>query len=568
VNSTIMDRPVRRLGALIIALTLGSFLSCGAALADALELPPAALDSAADVSPTADPIADPVADPDIGEDMDVAPDLRLSVSFDDRPYAVGEPVPMTVIVTNVGDGLAYGPSVSFSSTELSISPDQWGEFGAPGARIEAGETKTVELVARGDRGHGSITVRIRMSVNRDKFPADNETTVQIALLPPPFASGDIDGVVFGDRNTNQTYDPGEQLSGVTVVLGLSSESPEPRTVTDTEGHFAFADVPSQEYRLTFYDAPDNWIIPHTRDVRVDGTDRSTGLKIRGTLRQSSVLSASIAFTGTGYQPGGQAQLRLTLTNSATSPIVGIKTSCGRSAGPGSEHLQLGSGWEQFAPDTAGVTVAAGRTRTFALAGTVPLTAAQFGRVHISCSFGTDELNSSGFPVAYDHRRVIGTLVTTKGRIYTYSPPGSAAQDVPNIKVDLIDPHTRTRVASSTTGPTGIVVFHQVPGGWYLVRVGGPWRVGLDHEVHTNMPCRGWYPACSVNWAVSVTPAPPPPAPGQPVPQGSDLAHTGADITRSSMAGAAMVTLGLMITLVSRRRRDQHDQVPNRPQLSP
>ena len=515
--------------------------------------------------------------------VDAVADLVIDVEFDDRTYLLDEEVPLTVTVTNTGDaaatavvGSVYSP---FPGPGFYVQSHLWGEFaGFPGSggTIDAGETVVIELVGSTQREGGRPVVTVSMSAANESDPTDNAETF-VLTIQPATVTGDLTGAIFGDLDGDDTYDAGEGLAGVRITL-FGGFGTSPTATTDAAGRFRFYYLASRVYSVSFEDVPGGWIVDYVQRLPFDGTNPVTDVVFQAVRPLTDRLEATIAFTADSYRPGDVANLRLTLSNTGTTAIEGIKEGCDRSGGEG-PHIELGPEWAELSRNGPGVTLAAGASRTFDLTGTVPQRAVEYGTVVVGCDFGPDGQPIDGFPTVSDYARVPAGVVDTYGWVYHdangdgVTQPGEEITDTP---VGLINPDTGAVVARDVTDAEGRVDFTGLPSGPYLIRVYGPWR--FEFEYDSGFRYFGTCGTCGGGWTLHMVPGPdvpepttppttppaPTPAPPSttaPAPQGGatpgggdGLADTGTSVTELTVVGLLAVALGMATVFLTRRRR--------------
>ncbi len=407
--------------------------------------------------------------------------LSISATVGAGPFLVGEQVPVQVRIANTGDTDALGVRVhayTISGSTVSIQYADLGDFAlpGPGATLPAGQERV--FTVRGDTWQWSGTPVVRFT-----FVQDNTTgayaDLSIPLRNPNSAKDTLAGLIYGDRNGNGAPDAGEELPRVHVNAYAYSESGplDLNATTGADGRFRFADLPVQVYTLHVTDEPDGWVVePSYSRVAVDGSGSAANLVLRGERPLTDQLSVTMKFTRALYQVGDRADIVVTLTNSGTTDLVGIKAGCDRSGGEGPElrDVALGDlGW-----DATGVTVPAGQSRAVTISGSVSAETAEYGAVGYPCDFGHREDVIDGRPQAYALARVPGPAVTVRMAYYHDRDndwTGDADEMIGGLAMDLTDAITGEIVAQGRTDARGRVRFDNVPSGPYKVRFRGSWR---------------------------------------------------------------------------------------------
>jgi LPXTG-motif cell wall-anchored protein len=377
----------------------------------------------------------------------------------------------------------------------------------------------------------------------------------------------VAGVVYADRNGSGTPDTGEGLAGVDVQLSETGADMG-RVKTDAEGRFRFADVSVRVYALSISDAPDGWVVEDEySQIVVNGSGSASNLTRRAVRPLTDVMSAAMRFTRDTYQVGDHADIEVTLTNSGTADVTGVKAGCDRSGGEGPElrDVRLGDlGW-----NTSGVTVPAGQTRTFTISGSVSEETVQYGAVGYACDFGPGE-SPRGHPAANALARVPGGPPADVRMAFYHDRDGDQIgrpdEMLAGVAIGLKDAISGAVVAKSRTNAEGRVVFEDVPPGPYQVRVYGPWKF-RDDGSHIVFAGSCW--TCQAeSWSVlvpasdvpeeDVAMALPAPADG---PNGGGagpdigLAQTGASVLGLIALGVLALAGGFGALVMSRRRTD-------------
>ncbi|WP_026454251.1 SdrD B-like domain-containing protein [Saccharomonospora iraqiensis] len=512
---------------------------------------------------------------------DAAPDLAVSATVPDQTYLIGDDVPVTVTISNVGDATAeevtghFGESDGF---EFFAQSDEWGEFDRfdDGGTLAAGESAELEVTGKIQDWDGRTGPELSVWVQApgDVGPGNDEATVALSVVPPS-TTGTIGGVLYGDANANDEVDPGEGLGGVELRIPRHG-SPEPgTTTTDADGSFAFTEVPAGVYTLRVTHGQTSWVVPATTDIRVDGSGQSTDLEIRGERPLSDVLGASIDFDDDTYAPGDLAHATITLTNDGSEPLTGIKAGCNR-AGSGL-HLDGTNTVEHFGDLAAdGVTVGAGETETFAVTGIVPDSAADNGYVPLICDFGPSPGYPDGYPSAYAYADVPGKTAEA-AVLLGQDRDGDRIIDedgyVADTTVGLLDPDTGEVIRTAVTDDDGRAEFGEMPVGLYRPAVYGPWRFADADDGNPVVRVSTWYDGAAQS--LTVVPGPDKPLPGEggdggenpitdeppepsleepPQDNSAGLASTGVNAVTLGGAGLAALLAGAGAVLLTRRRR--------------
>lgn len=183
---------------------------------------------------------------------------------------------------------------------------------------------------------------------------------------------------------------------------------------------------------------------------------------------TKTLHVSMKFTQTIYHAGDIAHLTVTLANSDSSPLRGVKATCPSQGFSPIELRGTGPGW---APLTNGVDLAAGETKTVDVWETVPSSAADYAAVRVGCSFGPNAPSPANIlPTAQAQAKVFGTPF-----YYSVWLFASGSGPIVNTKVYALDPDTRQIVGRAVTDGTGVLEFKGIPAGPYELYVVGPWQ---------------------------------------------------------------------------------------------
>ncbi|KAA2264879.1 LPXTG cell wall anchor domain-containing protein [Solihabitans fulvus] len=623
-----LGRVARRCGALALALSLGGALIAPAAFADpapsteqsaapsssAVAAPSSSAPSTGATSSSAPSSSAPSsgtpssgtassapsaeqssqsAPPKQPDALPTGAHVTLSAAVDtSHPVLVGDPISVTLTVTNTGTAAATevggwasgvsGSYVSYTSYDgfQATGPDDHG------VTIEAGASRVYHLIGKVSYwNQGLPRVRYTVNAHNDVRPyQDHVAELTLPIVDPASAKGTASGIVFGDRNGNGTFDEGEGLAGVEVAVSGTIGDHSPKAITDASGRFTIPNLPVQQYSLYVNQLPDGWIQPSgsgSTTVEVDGSDRSANLRLRTVRPLSDQLHAKLELDKDTYQPGDTAHVRITLSNTGTVTISGIR---GYFDGYGGapQHLRGYMDWTQFADNGPGVTLNAGETRVFDVTGTVPQESTKYGYVSVDAVFepGPGGPGPVGGPTVFVSAKVPGPHADKKLRIfydrndnYTLDP----GEEIANVKVGLVDPGSGNVVAKAMADAEGRVVFKDLPPGLYEVRVFGPWAYADQWKYAVvgtcTYQCQGeeymrFKPGPDVPETDVVPPAPVTQQPVQPVANVSDvaantakpaddtttLANTGASVIGLSVGGLAVLAAGLGAVLFARRRR--------------
>lgn len=424
------------------------------------------------------------------------PQLIISASAGDTPQLLGKPFPITLTLTNTTDQPLTKVTVwdeHLSGSRLSVQ-DWAGLGGSPqaGVTLDPGATRSFTITA--------VVWTWSQDVPHERFRGswDQPGDLVVPLLDPTTTHGSASGVVYGDRNENGAFDPGEGLPGAVASLyGAGSGSPLEAT-TDADGRFTFTGLPARRYSITTHSLPDGWIHDDVQqNVDVDGSDPGPAPQLRALRPFSEKLHVTGLFDRGTYQVGDTVQVTLTLANVSGADLHGISAGCDRAGS--SDHLL---GWDAWHDLTApgSVDLAAGETRTFTETGTVPADATTYGGFHAACDFGIDPGPIDGRPTVDLAAHVPAPPGTTGGVIY-HDDNGNYTVDpgepIAGTAVELVDRVDGSVTATGVSDAQGHVAFGTVPAGPYRVRVAGWREVDADGGGVSVGTC--WY--CGEDWAL-------------------------------------------------------------------
>jgi hypothetical protein len=181
--------------------------------------------------------------------------LHATASLDRTSYAPGDPVQVTVALTNTGStplsGITGECDRAGDSQQEIAGWKSWSDLMypasltfAPGETRTFTETGTVPAVANQYGGFGMDCDFGTVYGNPDGYPfVDLWARV-------PGTPADTDGRIYHDDNHNSTQDPGEAIADTAVSLVDAADGQVTVTgQTDSDGHFAFTAVPAGRYEL-------------------------------------------------------------------------------------------------------------------------------------------------------------------------------------------------------------------------------------------------------------------------------------------------------------------------------
>ncbi|MFF4599610.1 SdrD B-like domain-containing protein [Amycolatopsis sp. NPDC001319] len=395
--------------------------------------------------------------------------LVITASVDSGVHLVGKPFPITVTVHNASAETLTAISLYTDQNSGSyVSTDGWGDFGYPGATLAPDETRTLALnatVYSWGGGSPEFDITSTSIPSWDVQPAH----LSVPFVDPTTTTGTLHGVVYGDANGNNAFDPGEGLAGAPVrIYGDQTLD----TVTGADGSFTFADLPARYYQLFSTTLPDGWLFAEANGgFGVTGGDQN--VEVRAVRPLSDQFHATATLDRGTYAPGDQAQVTITLTNTGSQALSGISGWCDRLGGS-QQELQGWQSWTDLVYP-ASLTFAPGETRTFTETGTVPAVANQYGGFGVACDFGPETGGPDGYPSFDLWARVPGATATSSGWIYHddnknfTQDPGEAIADT---DVSLVDVISGSTTATGTTDADGYVTFTSVPAGRYELKADG------------------------------------------------------------------------------------------------
>jgi hypothetical protein len=420
--------------------------------------------------------------------------LIIAASVSDAPQLVGKPFPITLTLTNTTDQPLTKVTLwdeHISGSWLSIQ-DWAGLGGSPqaGVTLDPGVTRTFTITA--------IVWSWNSGVPHERFRGDwaQPGDLVVPMADPTTTRGTASGVVYGDRNENGAFDPGEGLPGAVAYLYGTGSGSQFEATTDAEGRFTFTGLPARRYGISTRPLPDGWVNDGTQSyLDVDGSDPGPAVQLRALRPFSEKVHATGSFDRDTYQVGDTVQVTFTLTNVSGGDVHGITGGCDRFGSD--DHLLGWTGWTDIVT-SSGFDLAAGQTRTFTETGTVPEAATTYGSFYLACDFEPNPGPGEG-PRVDLFAHVPAPPGTTGGVIY-HDDNGNFTVDpgepIAGTAVELVDRVDGSVTATTVSDAQGHVAFGSVPAGPYSVRVDG-WRPADDAADVAVGTCRN----CGQDWAL-------------------------------------------------------------------
>ena len=271
------------------------------------------------------------------------------------------------------------------------------------------------------------------------------------------------------------------------------------------------------------------------------------------------LTADLEFAKDTYARDEAPIVRVALTNSGDTPLIGIVANCDR-GGFGQSLDGRGPGWGDLAGD--GVTVSPHTTLVLQVTEPMPAAAYEYGYVGVGCDFGYKNVDDEHNPGDSDRAAVPGQHGDLEGDV------ADDESGIAGVRLVLVPENGGCAVAETKSDAAGHFAFRQVPVGNYDLYLFPPtgWHVQFDNPTSTYV-MGNWTGQMYIELAPGAAPAPTlpscPAAPAAPAPQGrtapvNELAETGASIATPVVIGALALLAGIGAVLVTRRRRPLED----------
>ncbi len=407
------------------------------------------------------------------EQQAASPDLKVSVKFDKREYANGEPLSITVTVRNAGDAAAN--QVRFASEPwlmyLTSGVDQL--ISRP--TLAPGESKTFKLGGVPQHYGGerlAYTLRAYVEGATDPTPNDNmsrdETTVVLNV-------GRVTGRLFQDKDGDGAVDEDEVLPNRRVKLtGGPAWYPAWESYSSSSGHFITADVPAGTYQafITGGGGDGEALKPGQFIVVKPGGHTEIDLQVVPALSRSLKV-VGYSFDKPEYRKGDRIAVSVTLLNTGTAPLNKVVAVCD----PENDPTTLdgtGDGWAEVSPDGEGLSIAVGQAKTFTVTDVVPDAAHIAGKVYFACAFSNDGRNAGGYGLGAGNpgltagANVVGAFGNVKGHL-----SGGASGENP-VKIVAINP-ANNRVLKTNTYYSYTWSMQDLPQGPVVLKVVGRWQ---------------------------------------------------------------------------------------------
>ncbi|WP_198681305.1 SdrD B-like domain-containing protein [Lentzea terrae] len=290
---------------------------------------------------------------------------------------------------------------------------------------------------------------------------------------PDTTKGDVNGVLYADKNRNGQQDPQEAIAGGKVeIFGDGSRH---ATTSDANGKFAFTGLVPGTYEPT-YQLAGGWAVHHTN---IDGdliqveANTITEVSARAERRYDEQLRATATLDRDSYQHSSNTTVRLSLTNTTDRPIDNIQAVCDREEVPNS--LGRVEGWNPLKGN--GLRLAPREQRTFVIVEEIPAAARQKGSVKLDCDFAPfADWNTDG-PVVHDEAAVTGgsgTYTMIVGRDQNVDNRIDPSEVVEWAEVVLLHPQSGVVVAQGRSDKAGRIEFTGLAMGDYRAVVLGGW----------------------------------------------------------------------------------------------
>lgn len=482
-------------------------------------------------------------------------DLAVTVAFEKDHYYAADDLTVTVTVTNNGTVPATHAVLGESGT-TPFGEYDWGVLSKRGQGVDLapGESVEVRATQRVAEYLDLLTLTVEVtSAEEEATPADNTATAEATMSK---RTGTVTITVYGDRDGDAHFDPGEGLGGVRVDAADRWQGR-----TDAAGRLVVRDVEEGLYSVSL-GLPTGWE-PDEPTVVVRAGETESYLRA---VRPSKALRSTITLDKGVYQVGDTIRERVTITNTGKTDLAGVTARCVEGGAP---NTLSGLGWGDLVHYLRpGVLIRAGETRVFEFTDVVPPGGRLYGFVTIRCWFSTAFKYDDG-PAVNARAEVPGGVGSTGGYLFVDRDDDlviDAGEPIVGAKLFLVADDGRV-ASRAMTDARGQFLFRDVVANNYEMRVAGPWRPRHDSSLRVGVfdaaTLEGMlYPMVAgptqpdLDAPRPTAPSTPPPTQAPPVPQAAprpaNLADTGASVVELSALGLLLVGAGTVLLFVRRR----------------
>jgi hypothetical protein len=191
----------------------------------------------------------------------ISESLRASMTLDRKTYAAGDTARLTVTLTNTGQypltGLQAGCDRLGTQFHLLVTQEAWGElaYDGPGATVQPGQTRSFSVTGTvPEHADHFGVVSVVCDVGDDDRYLDGAADV-----PPLYRkvrsdkTADTYGVVFHDKDDDNTVDDGEAVTGTRIGLrDVTTGRLTAVATTDAAGHLDYTDMPVGRYDVQIF----------------------------------------------------------------------------------------------------------------------------------------------------------------------------------------------------------------------------------------------------------------------------------------------------------------------------
>lgn len=408
-------------------------------------------------------------------------DLEVTVTFDKDEYLPDEEIKAKVVVRNVGTAAAH-------DVQLNRSGNVWvskgNELFQPIPAFEPGAIKSADLVVRQSNNMDSsaeLSVQAFLVSAPDPTPHNNTGRDTAKVLQQ---RGTFTGLLYEDKDDNGWFSVGDvPIKGMTVRAYGGRPSNYLQRVTDAEGRFTFAEVPTGKYNVALNDGSGLVVKPGQSEITVH-PGQSNVVAIAAVRPVSDVLRARLELDRDTYGKNDPVNVKVTLTNSGTKALTGVVATCNH-VGEGHVLDGTGPGWAPLDYRGQGTTVPAGQTVTLTIPDVVPDGAYNLGRLMAECNFGNNGYHEDGYVGASDEAEVVGATGNATGVVFhdqngDHQPEG---EGLAGLKLVALHPTTKKPIASTVTGANGEWSFTALPVGSLPIVIVGPWKDRYGSDGH-------------------------------------------------------------------------------------